>query len=123
MGFFIFAAQAVTLPASVYGLGEVACGDAHAPRPCAQGAQTASGETFDPRRPTAAVFMPARYRVRPHWLFLRAGEGPCVAIWVNDKGNPRYHGKRGLDLTPGAFEALTGSKARPWSSLPKLERC
>lgn len=124
MGFFIYAAQAVALPASVYGLAEVQCGDVHAPRPCVYGAVTASGETFDPGKPTAAVFLPAQYRARPHWLHVRAGEGrPCVAIWVNDKGNPRYQGKRGLDLTPAAYKALTGNEAKPWSSIPKLERC
>jgi hypothetical protein len=128
--FYAFTQAAITLPASVYGLGEVACGDVDAPRPCIKGATTASGETFDPQALTAAVFLPARFRARPHYVHVRVppkrdGEpgGPCVRLWVNDKGNARFTGQRGLDVTPAAFKALTGTPARPHSQIPELEDC
>jgi hypothetical protein len=121
--FYAFAQAAVTLPASIYGLGEYACGDVGKPVPCAEGATTASGEPFDPRAVTAAVFLPAPYRARPHAVRVKVHGRPCVTLWLNDKGNPRYTGVRGFDLTPAAFEALTGQKAKPWSSLPKLQLC
>lgn len=121
--FYAFAAQAIALPASVYGMGEVACGDAHKPVPCAEGAVTSSGEPFDPGAVTAAVFLPAQFRTRPHYINVRVEGGPCVRLWLNDKGNERFAGQRGLDLTPAAYKALTGKDAKPWSSLPSLKPC
>jgi hypothetical protein len=121
--FYAFAQSAIALPASVYGLGETFCGGTGTPRPCSKGAITASGETFDPSAVTAAVFLPAHFLARPHFIYVRVPKGPCVRLWVNDKGNPRFAGQRGLDVTPAAFQALTGTPARAYSQIPALEVC
>ncbi len=104
------------LRATTYGYGEGNCGDIDKPRPCSKGAVTASGEPFNPNLATAAIFAPTKLRMRARWVWLRVDEGPCKLIRVNDKGNPRYIGIRGFDLSPRAVEVLTGQPAvSTWS--------
>ncbi len=113
---------ALTLPATTYGHGEAGkCGDVGAPVACTAGATTSSGEPFDPEDATAAVPAPAKQRTRPMFVSVRSVNGVCVQIRVNDKGNPRYIGVRGLDLTPGALRLLGIKPTKHWSG--KLEVC
>lgn len=104
------------LRATTYGYGEGNCGDIGRPRPCSKGAITSSGEVFDPDVPSAAVYAPTKLNIKPRFILLRVLGGPCVFIRINDKGNPRYIGKRGFDLSPKAVEVLTGKPGHPqWS--------
>lgn len=100
---------------TTYGYGEFYCGDIGRPRPCERGAITASGEPFDPDLPTAAVFAPTNLRIIPTVVHMRIDDGPCAEILVTDKGNPRFIGKRGFDLTPGALRALGIEPHSKWS--------
>jgi hypothetical protein len=104
---------------TTYGFSEAYCGDTHRPTPCAHGAVTATGEKFDPTRPTAAIPLPTNIRLRKGFhVNLQHGNGPCVPIWVNDKKNARYRGSHDFDLTPAAVYAITGKKpTKYWSSL------
>lgn len=110
-------ATASGLPASTYGFGEKMCGDVGAPRSCAVGATTASGEAFDPRIPTAAIAAPSRMQLQARWVWLRIADGPykCVRVRLNDKMNPRWIGRRGFDLTPAAVLKLGGEPTPKWS--------
>jgi hypothetical protein len=111
---YLLIASGIT--ATTYGHGEFNCGDVESPRQCAAGAVTASGESFVPDYPSAAIAAPARLIVRGQWIKLRVDEGPCFAVRLNDKMNPRYIGTRGFDLSPAAVELLTGQPAHPrWS--------
>jgi hypothetical protein len=113
---------ALALTATTYGHGEEGkCGDVGSPVACEQGAITSSGEIFDPEEPTAAVPAPAKQRTRPMYVSVKAVNGDCVQIKVNDKANPRYIGRRGLDLTPGALRLLGIEPTKHWSG--KLEMC
>lgn len=105
---------------STYGYGERMCGDIGTPRPCSEGAITASGEPFDPQEVSGAVFAPKRLRMAVYYVRMRIGDGPCILVKINDKGNPRYIGRRGFDLTPGALTALTGSANPRWSGRVSL---
>lgn len=107
---FINLAFAVGL-STAYGYGEENCGDYGLPRPCSKGAVTASGEVFDPDLPTAAIFAPRSLKMRAVDVHMQVENGPCIRIRVNDKGNQRYIGKRGFDLSPAALEALTGDRS------------
>lgn len=107
-------------PASTYGYGEMMCGDVGAPRTCDVGAWTASGEPFSPPAPTAAVAAPFNLKLRARWVMLRVspeygGSGECQWIRINDKMNPRWVGRRGFDLTPGALRRLGVRPRRNWS--------
>jgi hypothetical protein len=135
LAFFTFAtAEASPLHVSValehkattYGWGESMCGDIGKPRPCLRGAKTASGELFQPHRvPSAAVPAPTNKRLRASWIGLRlqgVPGAPCVRVRLNDKANPRWIGKRGLDLSPAAVRELTQNLPTPhWSG--KVEQC
>jgi hypothetical protein len=112
---------ALTLPASLYGTGEIRCGDTDKPVPCASGATTSSGEAFDPEEATAAVPAPAKQRTRPMRVSVKAIDGSCVQIKINDKSHPRWIGRRGLDLTPGALRLLGIEPTKHWSG--PLEMC
>lgn len=104
------------LPATTYGHGDMNCGDIGKPVACALGAITASGEVFDPELATAAVFAPTSLRMRPHYLPLKiVGPFRCHKIRINDKGNPRFIGKRSYDLTPAAIRKLGGRVSKHWS--------
>lgn len=109
--------------ASTYGYGEIMCGDIGAPRRCKSGALTASGEVFNPYLPTAAVFAPTKLRMSARYVWMKMKGGPynCRMIRVNDKGNPRFIGERGFDLTPGAVLLLGGTPSPTWGG--RLERC
>lgn len=112
---------ALTLPASTYGHLEASCGDVGAPVACDSNATTSSGEGFDPDLPTAAVPAPAKQRTRPMFVSVKSVAGICVKIRVNDKGHPRWIGRRGLDLTPGALRLLGIEPTKHWSG--RLEMC
>ena len=115
---------ALTLPATIYGMGEKNCGDPGMAVACDTNAVTASGERFDPSYYTAAVPAPTNRKMRPVLICIRNPDtGKMVKVWVNDKANARWQGNRGLDLTPAAYEALTGRKVTKWSSIPRLEKC
>lgn len=105
---------------STYGFGEFNCGDIGKPKPCVEGQPTASGLPLRPDLPTAAVAAPTNLRMYPVVVHMRVPGGPCVEILVNDKMNPRYIGKRGFDLTPGALKAL-GLEPKP--QLVTIESC
>lgn len=117
MSLLEFILIAFTVPASTYGYGEYMCGEVEAPKACEYGAITASGQIFDPELATAAVFAPFSLRMYPVIVTMQVEGGPCVEITVNDKGNPRYIGERGFDLTPGALQKL-GVRPHPqWSGM------
>lgn len=105
------------LPSSTYGYSEMMCGDVGRPRSCAVGATTASGETFDPSIPSAAVAAPASLVLKARYIWIRLADGPfrCVRVRLNDKMNPRWIGVRGFDLTPAAVEKLGGLPTPKWS--------
>lgn len=118
----LFIALAATQVATVYGYGEHYCGDVGQPRPCDSRAVTASGDRFKPMEITAAVPAPKRKRISSYTIYIKSHKGTCVPVKVNDKKNPRYIGKGGLDLTPGAVWAITGRlPTRYWSG--KIELC
>lgn len=105
-----------------YGYSEWNCGDVHAPRRCEHGAITASGEVFNPDLPTAAVFAPAKLRLKtPAIVLMQIDDGPCAYIRINDKGHERFIGKRGFDLTPASLELLTGTRNPKW--VGKISKC
>ena len=118
---------ALNLTATTYGHGEMMCGDPQQPKACQTGVSTASGEPFDSSIASAALPMPAHYRMRPFTVRLRlAGleTAPCVTIRVNDKSNERWLGERGLDLSPSAVAQLTrGRPTDTWSYEEGLELC
>lgn len=118
-----FLLLALSLNATVYGLGEFNCGDYdQEPQKCAHGAITASGVTFDPKEIGAALPMPRNRRLRPTSVWLKTDSGYCLEVPIIDKGNERYVGVRGLDLTPATVHAITGKPATSsWSG--KLEVC
>lgn len=112
------------LHSTTYGYSELMCGDIGKPVKCSVGAITASGEVFDPQIPSAAIFSPTRLRMwkRASVMPLRIlPDGKCMFIRINDKGNPRYIGKRGFDLTPASVKLLGGKVADTWSG--KVEVC
>lgn len=118
----LFIVLAATQVASVYGYSEHMCGDAGRPRPCDHRATTASGERFKPMEITAAVPAPNRKLIYPTTVMVKDYKGRCIPIKINDKKNPRYIGKGGLDLTPGAVWAITGKlPTRHWSG--RIELC
>lgn len=97
---------------TTYGWGEWMCGDYGKPAPCANGAITASGEVFHPdTEATAALFIPRRFGIykqaRDVALTLNADRKTgCVTIRINDKGNERYYGRLGFDLSRHALKIL-----------------
>lgn len=109
---------------TTYGWGERMCGDVSSPRVCEEGQPTASGEPLDSATPTAAVPAPPRMRLRPTVVHVKLADGPwrCHAIRVNDKSNPRWIGRRGLDLSPAAVRLLTARRPHAaWSA--RVELC
>lgn len=117
---FYFILLATTLPATTYGYGEIRCGDVGHAEACSTGAVTASGEPFDPDAVAAAIPLPQRRIMRPFDLSLRARDGSCVLVRVNDKSHPRWIGQRGLDLTPGALRALGHEPSATWGGEVQL---
>jgi len=118
---------ALPLATTIYGAGEMYCGDIGKPQACALGATTASGEAFDPDRVSAAVPAATNVRMRPRYMWLRLRglpDAPCVRVRINDKKNPRYVGNGGLDLTPEAVRQLTGAPPRStWGHPAGAEQC
>lgn len=116
MGVTGLIALAFRFHATTYGWSETMCGDIGTPVPCSYGAVTASGIEFDPEIPMAAIPAPTEMRMRPMFVWMQIGTGPCVPILVADKAHPRWIGNRGFDLTPAAIRALTGMEPYPfWS--------
>ena len=110
----LFASQ---FRANVYGYGEPSCYRGNKVAPCVKGTRTASGEIFDPKLPTVAVWLPRRVRLEPQWVFVRLeGRHRCAKLWLNDR-----KGRRGFDLSPGAVKALGIKPSRHWSG--KLQGC
>jgi rare lipoprotein A (peptidoglycan hydrolase) len=116
-------ALALTQRATTYGsANEMKCGDVGKPVSCSHGAVTASGEIFQPHTQiTAAVPAPTNQRMRVTHVTVRVGDGPCVRVKINDKSHARWVGNRGLDLSPAAVRALTGSAPKHWSG--ELQEC
>lgn len=111
------------LLATTYGHGEMMCGPIGKPQACAEGAFTSSGEPFVPSRPTVAVAAPRGTYVRAQSIRLKlAGPFPCRRLVLNDKMNPRWIGRRGFDLSPGAVRLLTSRRATPHFAHP-VEVC
>lgn len=118
----LFINIALGLLSTTYGYNESHCGDIGKPIPCSVGAITASGEIFDPEMPTMAVFAPTHMKMKATVIYVKLrGVGKCEYIRVNDKGNPRYIGKRGFDLTPSAIRLLGDIPNRYWSGV--IEPC
>lgn len=118
----LYIALAVTQVANIYGLSERMCGDVGKPVPCDERAITASGDQFKPMEITAAVPAPKEKRISGYTIYIKSHKGTCIPVRVNDKKNPRYIGKGGLDLTPGAVWAITGKlPSRHWSG--RIELC
>lgn len=110
------------LVSTTYGYGERMCGDIGTPAECKRGALTASGIPLEPSAPMAAIFAPTKMRLKAQWIQLRVPDRECKWVLLADKGNPRFIGERGFDLTPAAVELLTGESAHPnWSG--KVEVC
>lgn len=105
------------LTATVYGFGEMKCGDYNAiPQPCSPEAVTASGEQFTPYLPTGALAAPQFLLLKSQIVYLRIEHGRCVPIRINDKMHEKWIGRRGFDLTPQAVFALTGRvPEKTWS--------
>lgn len=100
------------LLATTYGYSEMMCGPVGAPRACELGAYTSSGEPFVPSLPTVAVAAPRGTYVRAQPIRLKlVGPFPCKRLILNDKMNPRWIGRRGFDLSPGAVRLLTSRPA------------
>lgn len=111
-----YLALASGLISTVYGGGEMFCGDIGKAVPCAYGAVTASGEVFDPTVPMAAIAAPSGVRLRSRMISLKIPGGECQPVLLADKMNPRWIGSRGFDLTPAAVALLTGGdKGLRWS--------
>jgi hypothetical protein len=118
----LFIALAATQVATVYGYGEYMCGDVGQARPCDHRAVTATGDRFKPMEITAAVPAPKSKRISSFTIYVKSYKGVCIPVKVNDKKNPRYVGRSGLDLTPGAVWAITGKlPTRHWSG--RIELC
>ena len=118
----LFIALAATQMATVYGYGEHMCGDVGKPVPCDHRATTATGDRFKPMEITAAVPAPKRKLIFTTVIYVKNHKGGCTPVKVNDKKAPRFVGKGGLDLTPGAVWAITGKlPSRHWSG--KIELC
>lgn len=105
------------LPATTYGYGEKMCGDIGKPRSCTVGAITASGEAFDPHVASAAIALPTKIRMSAKNIWIRTAKSACIRVRLNDKMNPRYIGKIGLDLSPAAVYNLTGKRNKTWSGI------
>lgn len=116
-----YIATALLYTASTYGWLEVKCGDPGKAVPCDGNATTASGEAFNPNLVTAAVPMKSNRRLRPKTIFLKAKDGTCILVRINDKKNARFVGKGGLDLTPATVRALGYKAHSNWSG--KVEQC
>lgn len=111
-----YLAIASGLVSTVYGGGEMFCGDVGKPVACAHGAITASGEVFDPTIPMVAIAAPYGVRLRARMVSLKVPGGECRPVLLADKMNPRWIGVRGFDLTPAAVELLTGgAQGLKWS--------
>jgi len=123
LNIYLYLIIASGLHSTTYGWDETNCGDIGVPRPCSHGAITASGEVFDPETPTMAVFAPTKLRMggRAKVVLVRLPGGSCKYVRVNDKGNPRYIGERGFDLTPAAITLLGEEPTKFWSG--KVELC
>lgn len=115
-GILFYILVASGLHSTTYGYSELMCGDIGKPKKCSKGAVTASGEVFDPMLPTAAIFSPTELRMwkRATVVPVRTS-GRCKFIRINDKGAPKYIGKRGFDLTPASVRLLGGRSTRYWS--------
>jgi hypothetical protein len=103
------------LTATTYGYGELKCGDYNNVSQCNKNATTASGDSFNPNIPAAALAIPKIYRVRPQYIFIRTENSSCIKVLLNDKMAEKYVGSRGLDLTPSAVKALGEKPHKAWS--------
>lgn len=118
----LFIALAATQIATTYGYHERNCGDVGKPVACDDRAVTATGERFKPTEITAAVPAPKKNRIYTTIIYVKDYKGDCIPLKINDKKNPRYIGKSGLDLTPAAVWAITGKLPTPyWSG--RIELC
>lgn len=102
-----FVQLALTLPATIFALGEKYCGE-FTPIACVFGAITSSGTVLDPSRFQAAVPAPNRLFIHPRTVSLTDANGNCFDVQIIDRKNPRYVGKSGLDVTPAVVTAITG---------------
>lgn len=102
--------------ATVYGFGEKMCGDPGRARRCNQFAITASGQKFDPRKASAAIALPPKFKMPSEGIdvWMRLEEGPCIKININDKKNYRFSKTRPIDLSVGAVRALGGDPHKGW---------
>jgi len=104
--------------ATTYGYGEKSCYSRFLAQPvsCLRGLSTATGENFDPLKPTFAMYVPKTRRIRSQWIGLKVkGSAKCVWLWLNDR-KP----KLGLDLTPGALKKLGIKPNSTWSGMLQL---
>lgn len=105
---------AVDLRTTTYGFGEWNCGDVGTPRPCDKNAITASGEAFDPKKLSAAMPGPKWLRMRGMDIGVWGTDGHCYRVRLNDKSNPRFIQKRGLDVSPAVVGIANGFITKWW---------
>ena len=113
-----FLAVAHTLPAAIYGMGELNCGDYDdEPIPCDVNAVTATGAQLEPEKAQLALSLP-KNKLLPKGMFvwLQTKGGKCVKVEVVDKANEKWIGRRFGDLTPGAVRALGHEPTEHWSA-------
>jgi hypothetical protein len=112
----LFVLHAFSVPATIYGYGEMMCGDV-TPVPCDSNSVTASGKQFNPDGVHVALHMPRNYKL-PRNL---------KVCFLNSNGNKTYltvtdkKGARGFDLSPAAVKKLGFVPSPHWSR--KLESC
>ena len=107
---------ASNLVAYTFGYNERKCGDVHHAVSCSNGATTASGEAFKPNLiASAAIPLPKKMKMKTVIIRLKAENGECVSIRVNDKASEKWLGKRGFEFTPAALRKLGITPSKHWS--------
>ena len=116
--FLLYLMAAHGLPAHIYGLGDMFCGDyEQVAIACEKGVPTASGELLDPEQAQLALALPRNKKMpKGMSVWLKLEDGPCVRVALVDKTHERWMGQRFGDLTPAAVVALGGTPSKFWSA-------
>jgi rare lipoprotein A (peptidoglycan hydrolase) len=118
---FEYILLASSLLAFTFGYNEKMCGSAKMPVACSVGAKTASGESFNPNIiASAALPLPRKFKLKTVMIKLKAKNGKCVTIRVNDRSPEKWIGKRGFEFTPAALRLLGIQPHKKWSGYVEL---